>query len=63
MGTASGYICAACGARVDCATTDFDYGFFAEVTTPVLCAQHGVQQVDTGLMAWDEGWQENKQTS
>jgi DNA-directed RNA polymerase subunit RPC12/RpoP len=63
VGTASGYICAGCGTEVDCVTRDFDCGFSGEVTTPVLCAEHGVQQVDTGLMAWDEGWQEHKQTS
>ncbi|HEY5548994.1 MAG TPA: hypothetical protein VIL17_05315 [Coriobacteriia bacterium] len=63
MGSASGFICENCGAKVDFATPDFDYGFSAEVTTPVLCAEHGVQQADTGLMAWDQGWEQHKQMS
>jgi predicted RNA-binding Zn-ribbon protein involved in translation (DUF1610 family) len=63
MGSASGYICDNCGAALDFVTPDFDFGFSAQVTTPVLCAEHGVQQVDTGLMAWDHGWEEHRRAS
>jgi len=63
MGSASGYVCDNCGAKVDFVTPDFDYGFSAQVTTPVLCAEHGVQQAETGLMAWDHGWEEHTRTS
>jgi DNA-directed RNA polymerase subunit RPC12/RpoP len=63
MGSASNYTCHNCGAKLEFITPDFDYGFSAEVTTPVVCAEHGVQQADTGLMAWDRGWDERKQPS
>ena len=63
MGSASGYVCSDCGAKVDCTTSDFDYGFSAEVTTPVLCVEHCVQQADTGLMAWDQAWEQHRQAS
>jgi len=55
MGGACGYLCENCGYRAEYVTDDFDYGFMGVVITPVVCPDHGVQNADTGLRAWDDG--------
>jgi hypothetical protein len=56
MGSAADYVCESCGYRARAVTRDFDYGFSADVVTPVVCHKHGIVSALTGLKAWDEGW-------
>ena len=63
MGSARDYLCESCGHEAKWVTADFDYGFSGDVTTPAVCPEHGVQQADTGLKAWDEGWKGRQRDS
>ena len=48
MGTAMEYRCKRCGHQFS-ATEDFSYGFSGEVVTPVVCAEHGLGDANTGI--------------
>ncbi|BCO83713.1 hypothetical protein MINTM011_20480 [Mycobacterium paraintracellulare] len=60
MGSAADYVCESCGYRASRVTRDFDYGFSADVVTPVVCHEHGIVTARTGLNAWDDGWESQK---
>ena len=61
MGSAQGYRCPACGYRSAHVTADFGCGFSGVVVTPVLCEEHGIVGVSTGLNAMNPGWRSNVQ--
>ena len=54
MGSAGTCTFAHCRYTAERVTADFDHGFSADVTTPISCPRDGVQQVMTGLKAWDD---------
>lgn len=60
MGSAQDFKCSNCGAVAHHVSEDFDFGFSGDVTTPVVCPEHGIVQAATELRAWDEGWESNK---
>lgn len=59
MGTLLSYSCGNCGRHVEHVSEDFDYGFSGEVVVPILCEEHGVRQVQTGLNARAEDWRDH----
>ena len=54
MGSAGTCACANCGYTAERVTADFDVGLSADAATPISCPRDEIQQVTTGLKAWDD---------
>ena len=52
------YLCENCGYEAEFVTEDFDCGMDGAITTPVVCAKHGLVQAETGLNYRDPDWDE-----